>query len=154
PEKPQPIGSQEVEAPISQEARVEERHADAPPEAATAAWLEDRAPEGGDTHIAEEEPEKQQRWENMNVASGFGGGAVETPEREEAEQQAAEEKTESADSAAANSLYGSGEARGVVEEEEIEEEESELPDLDEERLDLADYEELEEEELAPADDQM
>jgi ribonuclease E len=47
-----------------------------------------------------------------------------------------------------------GAAAGIVEEEEIEEEESDFPEFDDEHLDLADYEELEEEELAPVDDQL
>src|SRR5215510_6571605 len=102
--------------------------------------------------------ETEERLESMNVASIFGGAAVEQPETEEAAQpeQSTPETIESRDSSrqAANSSYEGGSARGVVEEEEIEEEESEMPPFDEEHLDLADYEELEEEELAPLDDQM
>jgi len=101
---------------------------------------------------------EEHRLEGMNVASIFGGAAIEEPEPEEAAQpeQSTPETMESRDSSsqAANSSYEAGSARGVVEEEEIEEEESEMPPFDEEHLDLADYEELEEEELAPLDDQM
>lgn len=97
----------------------------------------------------------EERLEEMNVASVFGGEAVEATEEEEQEtsENPAEVKNEAEpEIQERGSWYGS--VRGVVEEEEIEEEELDLPGFNEERFDLSDFEELEEQELAPADDQM
>ena len=111
-----------------------------------------------EANFAVEETKERQRFDSMNVASTFGGGAVDVTEEEEAAQaaQSVEALTDSTQEApqSRESLHGEASARGVVEEEEIEEEETEMPDLDDEHLDLSDYDELEEEELAPLDDQM
>ncbi len=100
----------------------------------------------------------RQRFEAMNVASVFGGDAVE-PEVEFEEEPAGEtdvaasESTESKDAPAEGSQPWQASGRGVMEEEEIEEEESELPGFEED-ADLAEYEELEEEVLGSGSDQM
>ncbi|MFL6386845.1 MAG: Rne/Rng family ribonuclease [Terriglobales bacterium] len=125
-----------------------------------------------------EEPQKpapeaeEERFERMNVASVFGGGAAEleeTPELDEEEQ--AEEAThldssletpgqepQSWTPAERNSENTSEQnrgmqARGVIEEEEIEEEESDLPRFEED-LDMGEFEELEEEVLGQSGEQM
>jgi ribonuclease G len=125
-----------------------------------------------------EEPQKpapeaeEERFERMNVASVFGGGAAEveeTPEIDEEEQ--AEEAThldssletpaqeqQSWTPAERNSENTSEQnrgmqARGVIEEEEIEEEESDLPRFEED-LDMGEFEELEEEVLGQSGEQM
>ena len=107
----------------------------------------------GETRHVEEE-EDRQRFESMNVASVFGGEAVETPEETEESEETeivhlhpAEEPARAEES---KPWMAAG--SGVVEEEEIEEEESDLPAF-EDHLDLADFEELEEEEMA-RDEQM
>jgi ribonuclease E len=143
--------------------------------------------ESSHRHVAEEEhephrtAEDRERFEQMNVASVFGGAAAE-PATEESEAEEAETVEESSwrpaereteveaeewrpaetEEAAhqqpasgweqaehehrrSESLYGAG--SGVMEEEEIEEEESDLPGY-EDRVELSDYEELEEQELA------
>ncbi|HEY6249192.1 MAG TPA: Rne/Rng family ribonuclease [Candidatus Angelobacter sp.] len=103
--------------------------------------------------------QERQRLDNMNVASVFGGAQVEMAEATEASDfiPPAEQSRDVSEPAAqaSTSWDGPEAARGVVEEEEIEEEESEMPQFDDEdRLELSDFEELEEEELAPVDDQM
>jgi ribonuclease E len=114
--------------------------------------------------IASEEQQQQpvqeaqkEAVEKMDVAGGFTGEApTEAPRQEEPVPPAtrAETQRESVETPAQASPSWQVSGSGVVEEEEIEEEELDLPDFDEEHLELADYEELEEEELAPADDQM
>jgi len=113
--------------------------------------------------------EEVQRFESMNVASVFGGNVAE-PSEEVAEQiDAVEEQIEeivdsaSIPEAAASPASGddvSGQDRqqwlaapGVMEEEEIEEEESDIPGFEEDP-DLAEFDELEEEVLGPSGDQM
>ena len=108
-----------------------------------------------------ENRDDERRLEQMNVANVFGGEVVEEEVDEEEED---EQEREQAHASAETHTNGGqqpqergpwyGSAKGVVEEEEIEEEESDLPGFNEERFDLAKFEELEEEELAPADDQM
>jgi ribonuclease G len=104
----------------------------------------------------------QERYENMNVASVFGEGVAE--EVEELEQERSLERMdETPAEASAHSAVEEPPAReqqpwqaptqGVVEEEEIEEEESEMPGFEED-LDMADYEELEEEVLGKSGEQM
>jgi len=113
----------------------------------------------------------EERFERMNVASVFGGGAdvEETAEIDEEEQ--AEEATHLDSSleagaqeqqvwtpAPGNSEHVSEQtrgmqARGVIEEEEIEEEESDLPRFEED-LDMGEFEELEEEVLGQSGEQM
>ncbi len=97
---------------------------------------------------------QEERFEHMNLAATFGGNATETGEeaaREEFEEESAQEARVGAPVAAEPQAQPS--APGVMEEEEIEEEESDLPGF-EEVADLAEYEELEEEVLGSSNDQM
>jgi len=117
-------------------------------------------------------PEAQaERFEHMNVASIFGGGAAEVEEQAEVEEEQAEEAThldssletperqqESWSRASRPSEDRPSEdqgqqARGVIEEEEIEEEESEIPSFEED-ADMGEFEELEEEVLGQSGEQM
>ena len=117
-------------------------------------------------------PEAQaERFENMNVASIFGGGAAEVEEPAEVEEEQAEEAThldssletparpqESWPAAGRPSEDRPSEdqgqqARGVIEEEEIEEEESDIPSFEED-ADMGEFEELEEEVLGQSGEQM
>jgi ribonuclease G len=153
---------QQPEVPhIETSAREEIEEGEHHTESASAAPLAEIEPEPDSAPSAaaparERESAEEQRLENMNVASVFGGPEADTSE------QTFEEESEQEPAPAANETHQPtngkdqwhGSASGVVEEEEIEEEESEFPGLEEENLNLADYEELEEEELAPADDQM
>ncbi len=142
--------------PVEHLERSEIEHAGGP-----AAVEEEQTAAGA--HAVEED-----RYEHMNVASTFGGGAVEPLEEEfpapagvsevEEEAHAAEaaevERAAAAESPAQESRGPWGAAgHGVVEEEEIEEEELELPGFEEE-LELAEFDELEEEELGPGADQL
>ena len=134
-------------------------------------------PEADETTSRFEEPQKpatepeEERFERMNVASVFGGGAAEVEETAEIdEEEQAEEATHLDSSLEApeqeqqvwTPAAGSGEvseqnrgmqARGVIEEEEIEEEESDLPRFEED-LDMGEFEELEEEVLGQSGEQM
>ena len=125
-----------------------------------------------------EEPQKtaadadEERFERMNVASVFGGGAAEVEETTEIDEEEQAEEATHLDSsleagtqeqqswtpAAGNSENVSEQnrgmqARGVIEEEEIEEEESDLPRFEED-LDMGEFEELEEEVLGQSGEQM
>ncbi|HET9837134.1 MAG TPA: Rne/Rng family ribonuclease [Candidatus Angelobacter sp.] len=94
----------------------------------------------------------EQRFEQMNVASVFGGGAAQAEEVEE--EPAAEQAEESAPAAATEEPQPWKASRsGVVEEEEIEEEESEIPGYEDD-LDLGEFEEMEEEVLGQAGEQL
>ncbi|HEX4603616.1 MAG TPA: Rne/Rng family ribonuclease [Candidatus Angelobacter sp.] len=126
------------------------------------------------TTFEDEEPPAsgpdEHRFESMNVASAFGSSAVveETTEMEETELDE-EDQAEAAthlDSALespaqeqqawspASSTQGPAQqARGVMEEEEIEEEESDIPGFEEDP-DIGEFEELEEEVLGQAGEQM
>ena len=111
-------------------------------------------------HAAELETEE--RYQHMNVADVFGGGAVEdeeqteqpAPIQEEADVQSTSESPH-ASIVTAENQSGPWQASdgGVVEEEEIDEEESELPGF-EEPLELGEFEELEEEVLGPGHDSL
>ena len=123
-----------------------------------------------------EEPQKhtadadEQRFERMNVASVFGGGAAEVEETEVDEDEQAEEATHldssleppaqeheswtpQGNSENFSEQNRGAQARGVIEEEEIEEEESDLPRFEED-LDMGEFEELEEEVLGQSGEQM
>jgi Rne/Rng family ribonuclease len=123
-----------------------------------------------------EEPQRaeadEHRFERMNVASVFGGGAAEveeTTEMDEEEQaeeathldssleppaQEQESWTPAKDNSENDVEQNRGmQARGVIEEEEIEEEESDLPRFEED-LDMGEFEELEEEVLGQSGEQM
>ncbi len=112
-------------------------------------------------------PEAQaERFESMNVASVFGGGASEVEEQAEVEEEQAEaathldsaletrERQQESWPAARRPTEDRGQqARGVIEEEEIEEEESEIPGFEED-ADMGEFEELEEEVLGQSGEQM
>ena len=100
------------------------------------------------------ESHQQERFERMNVASTFGGEATETGEESTIEESAAdvaENPPAAVPAPEGQPLSASG--GGVMEEEEIEDEESELPGFEED-ADLAEYEELEEEVLGSGSDQL
>jgi ribonuclease E len=134
--------------------------------------------EADETTSRFEEPQKpateaeEERFERMNVASVFGGGAAEVEETTDMdEEEQAEEATHldssleagtqeqqvwtpDADNSENLSEQNRGmQARGVIEEEEIEEEESDLPRFEED-LDMGEFEELEEEVLGQSGEQM
>jgi ribonuclease G len=124
-----------------------------------------------------EEPQKhdtqpeEERFERMNVANVFGGGVAEEEESTEVDEEERAEEATHLDSSletptqaqeswtpAANSENDSeqnraAQASGVIEEEEIEEEESDLPRFEED-LDMGEFEELEEEVLGQSGEQM
>jgi Rne/Rng family ribonuclease len=112
-------------------------------------------------HAAFDEHEQtardEQRYENMNVASVFGGDASEVEEETGFEQteEAAPASTDTAmeEPAAREQHPWKAPSQGVVEEEEIEEEESEMPGFQED-LDMTEFEELEEEVLGQSGEQM
>jgi ribonuclease G len=138
-------------APVVEE--VEE--IEAPEESATVEETRSVAPEV-----------EAERFENMNVASVFGGGAAEVEEPAEVEEEQAEAAThldsaieiperqqESWPAAGRPSEDRGQQARGVIEEEEIEEEESDIPGFEED-ADMGEFEELEEEVLGQSGEQM
>ncbi|HEY2113479.1 MAG TPA: ribonuclease E/G, partial [Candidatus Angelobacter sp.] len=104
-----------------------------------------------------------ERFENMNVASIFGGGAAEVEEPAEVEEDRAEAathldsalETPARESWSADAPSGDRgqQTRGVIEEEEIEEEESDIPGFEED-ADMGEFEELEEEVLGQSGEQM
>jgi ribonuclease G len=105
--------------------------------------------------------EEEAHLEQMNVASVFGSDAVieESPAQETSEE-ACEGNTPVTDQPLREPATEIREAKpwrtpahGVVEEEEIEEEESELPGFEED-MELADLDELEEEVLGPGDERL
>jgi ribonuclease G len=109
----------------------------------------------------------EQRFESMNVASVFGPGATETEETIELDEEDQAEAVTHLDSAleapdqdqqtmspaAGSSQNYTQQARGVMEEEEIEEDESEIPGFEED-ADIGEFEELEEEVLGQSGEQM
>ncbi|HEY1938260.1 MAG TPA: Rne/Rng family ribonuclease [Candidatus Angelobacter sp.] len=117
---------------------------------------------------AENPPHEQEaeRFESMNVGSAFGGGVTEEEETTEVDQEEQAEEATHLDSAlepasqeqqkwsspSVSENRGS-QARGVIEEEEIEEEESDIPRFEED-ADIGEFEELEEEVLGQAGEQM
>lgn len=160
-EHPQ-ISDQHVEETSQHESHAEERHAEVAAVAEIQHFRQADEPEESVSHTVEEHEEHHAQhlpMENMNVADASDGREVEVAEATEAADfiPAAEQNPEVREPVAQDSTswYAPEEAKGLVEEEEIEEEESEMPEFDDEdRLELSDFEELEEEELAPADDQM
>jgi Rne/Rng family ribonuclease len=104
---------------------------------------------------------EEQRFENMNVAAVFGGSAAEVDEEEQAEEathldsalEPAAQEGQSWSPAGGASETRGPQARGVIEEEEIEEEESEIPGFEED-ADMGEFEELEEEVLGQSGEQM
>ena len=112
-------------------------------------------------------PQEEQRFEQMNVAGVFGNErVVEEPETDAREQESTDIRIEQPEPEASRSSAETHDARsaaqpqpwqpqtrGLVEEEEIEEEESELPGYEED-LDLAEFDELEEEVLGPGDERL
>jgi Rne/Rng family ribonuclease len=87
------------------------------------------------------ENQEEQRFDQMNVAGVFAGEEADT-EPEEPETKFSSSQASDQRPAAATFTPGSG----LIEEEEIEEEEADLPSVEED-LDVAEYEELEEETL-------
>jgi ribonuclease E len=151
-------------APVIEEAEAEEAEAEEIEAAETAPAFEEPQRPAADAD--------EQRFERMNVASVFGAGLAEVEETTEAdEEEQAEEATHLDSSLEApaqeqqtwtppqdNSEEFSernrgAQARGVIEEEEIEEEESDLPRFEED-LDMGEFEELEEEVLGQSGEQM
>jgi ribonuclease G len=125
-----------------------------------------------ETHVREEEcspampppvqatESEHSRFQSMNVASAFGGSAAETGEEEIADEESVADDGEEtpltshdASAEAQESRAGDASGAGVMEEEEIEEEEIELPGFEED-ADLAEYEELEEEVMGPGNEQL
>lgn len=115
---------------------------------------------------------EEQRFEKMNVAGVFGGGATEVEEASHVdEEEQAEEATHLDTSLEApapeqqswaptggrfenvSEQNRGAQARGVIEEEEIEEEESDIPGFEED-LDMGEFEELEEEVLGQSGEQL
>ena len=104
----------------------------------------------------------EERFEQMNVASVFGNERVVEEAEEQAPEQASsrhqvdesEAESEKHDARFADQQQRwQASSRGLVEEEEIEEEESELPGYEED-LDLAEFDELEEEVFGPGDERL
>jgi ribonuclease G len=95
--------------------------------------------------------EEEQRFENMNVASVFGGS--ETEINEEVPIGSQEEQHSAPEPTAQEQRPWQASSQGVVEEEEIEEEESEMPRYEDD-LDLAEFEEMEEEVLGQGGEHM
>jgi ribonuclease E len=139
---------------------------------------EEEKPEPSETISRFEEPQNnateadEERFERMNVASVFGGGAADVEETAGIDEEEQAEEATHLDSsleagaqeqqvwtpAPGNSEHVSEQnrgmqARGVIEEEEIEEEESDLPRFEED-LDMGEFEELEEEVLGQSGEQM
>lgn len=128
-------------------------------------------PKASETAPAVDEPQKpvadadEQRFERMNVANVFGGGAAEVDEEEQAEEathldsslETPEQEQQTWTSSAGDQNFSEKnrgmQARGVIEEEEIEEEESDLPRFEEDP-DMGEFEELEEEVLGQSGEQM
>ncbi|HEY2360683.1 MAG TPA: Rne/Rng family ribonuclease [Candidatus Angelobacter sp.] len=135
-------------------------------------------PETSETTSTFEEPQShtaeadEQRFERMNVASAFGAGLAEVEETNEIDEEEQAEEATHLDSSleapaqeqqswspAAGDAENVAEqnrgqqARGVIEEEEIEEEESDFPRFEEDP-DMGEFEELEEEVLGQSGEQM
>jgi len=106
-----------------------------------------------DAKVEPEQQAEEERLEHMNLAATFGGDAAETSEETDARE--AEETAAQAGHMEGLAAPGveTGAMPGVVEEEEIEEDESDLPGFEEDE-DLTAYEELEEEVLGSGNDQM
>ena len=129
-----------------------------------AAPVRDATPEV-EPSVPAHEPEPrhdESRFESMNVAAVFGGAAAEPGEESfvETEEESSEDMSAEAGQTRATEEAPAGDgqpwkaaASGVVEEEEIEEEESDLPGFEED-VDLVEYEELEEEVLGPGNEAM
>jgi Rne/Rng family ribonuclease len=109
---------------------------------------------------------EEHRFEKMNVASVFGGGAaveetVQADEEDQAEEathldsdlEPTSEEPKTWSSPNVSSEIRAVQARGVMEEEEIEEEESDIPGFEED-ADMGEFEELEEEVLGQSGEQM
>ena len=156
---------QELESP-SRDEHFEATHEHQSHERASAvSWKETAEPE---THASEQDEDRkhgeEERLKHMDVAAVFGNEQViEEPSSEFQHQETAHETSQSQQSPGDEPSPAStpeaepqprhAAARGVMEEEEIKEEESELPGYEED-LDLAEFDELEEEELGPGDERL
>src|SRR5262249_46740527 len=118
--------------------------------------VEAHAPPPQATEAVESHRPQQERFERINIASTFDGEAAETEEESTVEGSVAEVSEIPAATAApaSESQPWTASGSGVMEEEEIEEEEMELPAFEGEDADLAEYEELEEEVLGSRSDQL
>jgi ribonuclease G len=147
---PRQIERQEAPVPV-------ETHAVAAPVMSPAAEIPPAVP-----------AEDVRRFESMNVATVFGGSVAEPSDEaaqhivevEEQIEEMAAAAPEAASSPASGDDVGGREGQpwlasgaGVMEEEEIDDEESDIPGFEEDH-DLADFDELEEEVLGPSGDQM
>ncbi|MGC2696053.1 MAG: Rne/Rng family ribonuclease [Candidatus Angelobacter sp.] len=143
-----------------------EAPAHAEPAASTAFEEPRHSAETGSSDSAKDE----QRFESMNVANIFGGSAAEVDEAAQTEQEKSADQIEESFTPHVHdddnvreaqpshaeppiSAARGAEIRGVVEEEEIEDEESDIPGFEED-MDMAEFDEMEEEVLGPSGDQM
>ena len=140
-------------------------------DAEAVSWQEPVEPETRATeHDEDRNREEEERLKQMDVAAVFGNEQViEEPASEfehqqtehetsvsgtfEAEQSEGDEPSPASTPEEAQPQPWRASPRGVMEEEEIEEEESELPGYEED-LDLAEFDELEEEVLGPGDERL
>jgi Rne/Rng family ribonuclease len=152
---------QERESPSREEYFERSQHSQTHEEAGGSAWEAVPEPE---THAPQHDEDRahrsEERFEQMDVAGIFGNDQViEEPSGELQHEQSADEKPEVEQSQADESPAQDepqpwrAAPRGVMEEEEIEEEESDLPGFEED-LDLAEFDELEEEVLGPGDERL
>jgi Rne/Rng family ribonuclease len=161
PEPVQDFDAAVHDAPLHPLEQPREQHGHTEESLSAEATLESPQPEHHFPAAEEQIAHQDARIEQMNVAGVFGGEAVVEPADEataaEAEQQrkASEGETSfaSRSDAARQQQPWHGSAHGVVEEEEIEEEESDLPGYQED-MDLAESDELEEEVLGPGDERL
>jgi ribonuclease G len=148
--------------PESQSGAPEVAAAPAEPEAETAAPAQPQAeapPVGAaiqeqrheEQETPEEKRERERRFEQMNVASVFGGAEAVPPDGSNTVEEVQSElhASDRAEAEAGLSAFSAASA-GTFAEEEIEEEEGELPGIHE-HFDDADFEELEEETIEPAE---
>ncbi|HLJ29414.1 MAG TPA: Rne/Rng family ribonuclease [Candidatus Angelobacter sp.] len=157
--------SHEAEAFAPREIKTEEHHAQVAAVAAVADFVqthplqdkdedEDEVKASLAVEVEEDEQEENQQAESMHAVAVSGDESLAIPEQQEVVEAAPLAEIAEPDAGPVPDASPYVVVGGVIEEEVIEEEESELPEFDDEFLDLAEFEELEEEELAPADDQM
>jgi len=163
---PTPVRNFPDDEPLFDQAQTEplhEQHGDSPePEqpgkAMAASWpeehYEDRHHEEHHRHESQDDDQRHEasdqeraRFAQMNVASVFGGDALESEETGEQEEEVVEESVEAPGQTASNPQpsAAASTAGGTMEEEEIEDEETDLASYVEELEEDAAFEELEEE---------
>jgi len=161
---------QELESPSRHEHSAAAYEQQSHEGAEAISWQEPAEPE---THATEHDEDRNRREEerlkHMDVAAVFGNEQVIEKPSAEVEHQQTEHETSEPETFEAKQSVGDepspestpetepqpwrASPRGVMEEEEIEEEESELPGYEED-LDLAEFDELEEEVLGPGDERL